>query len=90
MNGLRDKAIERKARQLHREAGQLERISRHQPRVSQLVGEARRSLVAAESQANPGADCTLTSRSREDLRRLALSGDEDAFAELTRREPVAA
>lgn len=38
-------------------------------------------------------DCTLTSRSREDLRRLASSGDEDAFAELTRRrdpEPVAA
>lgn len=40
-----------------------------------------------------GLDCTLTSRSREDLRRLASSGDEDAFAELTRRrepEPVAA
>lgn len=39
-------------------------------------------------------DCTLTSRSREDLRRLASSGDEDAFAELTRRprelEPAAA
>lgn len=32
-----------------------------------------------------GVDCTLTSRSREDLRRLASSGDEDAFAELTRR-----
>jgi len=40
-----------------------------------------------------GVDCTLTSRSREDLRRLASSGDDDAFAELTRRrdpEPVAA
>jgi hypothetical protein len=38
-------------------------------------------------------DCALTSRSREDLRRLASSGDGDAFAELTRRrdpEPVAA
>lgn len=31
------------------------------------------------------ADCTLTSRSREDLRRRASIGDEDAFAELTRR-----
>jgi hypothetical protein len=33
------------------------------------------------------ANCTLTSRSREGLRRLASSGDEDAFAELTRRRP---
>jgi len=32
-----------------------------------------------------GVNCTLTSRSREDLRRLASSGDEEAFAELTRR-----
>lgn len=30
-------------------------------------------------------DCSLTSRSREDLHRRACSGDEDAFAELTRR-----
>jgi hypothetical protein len=40
-----------------------------------------------------GVDCTLTSRSREDLRRLASSGDDDALAELTRRpelEPAAA
>ena len=39
------------------------------------------------------ADCTLTSCDREELRRRASNGDEDAFAELTRRrepEPVAA
>lgn len=35
-------------------------------------------------------DCTLTTRDQEDLRRRASSGDEDAFAELMRREPVAA
>lgn len=38
-------------------------------------------------------DCALTTRSREDLRRRASSGDEEAFAELTRRrepEPIAA
>jgi len=85
MNGLRDKAIARKARELREGAGQLERISRHQPRVSALAGEARRSLAAAELQVEPGANCTLTSRDREDLRRLASDGDEDAFAELTRR-----
>lgn len=86
MNRLRDKAIARKARELHREARQLERISRHRPRVSGLIGEAAKELLA-EARA---ADCTLTSRDKEDLRRLASSGDEDAFAELTRREPVAA
>ena len=90
MNRLRDKAIARKAHQLRREAHQLEQISRHQPRVSQLVGEARRSLAAVELQLDPGADCTFTSRDREDLQRLAFGGNEDAFAELTRREPVAA
>lgn len=86
MNRLRDKAIERKTRELREDAGQLERISRHQPRVSQLVGEARRSLAVAEIQAEPGANCTLTARDKEDLRRLSSDGDEDAFAELTRRE----
>jgi hypothetical protein len=90
MHGLRDNAIAGKTRELHREARRLERISRHQPRVSQLVGEARRNLAAAELQVEPGANCTLTARDKEDLQRLASSGDEDAFAELTRREVVAA
>jgi hypothetical protein len=38
-------------------------------------------------------DCTLTSLSPDELLRRASSGDEEAFAELTRRrdpEPVAA
>lgn len=35
-------------------------------------------------------DAALTSRSREDLLCRASSGDLDAYAELTRREPVAA
>lgn len=33
-----------------------------------------------------GVNCTLTSRSREDLRRLAANGDEDALAEWFRRQ----
>jgi hypothetical protein len=92
MNRLRDKAIARKAAKLRDEARQLERISQHQPRVSRLAGDARRSLAAAELQAAPGGvvDCALTSRDLGELTRRASSGDEDALAELTRREPVAA
>jgi len=74
MNSLRDRAIVRKAEELHDEARQLERISRHQPRVSQRASEARRIL----------ADCTLTTRSVDELRRQGTE-DDDALAELTRR-----
>ena len=45
------------------------------------------AAVGFLSEVRAGVDCTLTSRSREDLRRLASSGDDDAFAELTRRRP---
>lgn len=89
MNQLRDKAIVRKTRELHREARQLERISRHRPRVSSLIGEAAKELLT-ETRA---VDCSLTSRDKEELRRRASDGDKAAFAELTRRrepEPVAA
>lgn len=50
-------------------------------------------FLAEAREAGVSVDCSLTSRSLEDLRRRASSGDEDAFAELTRRrqpEPVAA
>ena len=83
MSELRDKAIARKARELHREARQLERISRHRPRVSRLIGEAAKELLDES-----GVDCTLTSRSVEDLRRLAQSGDDEALAELIRRREL--
>lgn len=90
MNALRNNAIAVKARELHTEARLLERISRHQPRVSELAGEARRYLAAAAVQAEPGADCILTALDEEELDRRARSGDEDAMAELRRRDLVAA
>jgi hypothetical protein len=88
MNELRNKAIARQTRELREGATQLERISRHQPRVSRLVGEARRNLAAAEVQAEPGADCTLTACDEEELHRRAANGDVDALAEWCRREVV--
>lgn len=57
--------------------------------------EIDRTLVALGflseiRQAERPIDCALTSRDKEELRRRGTSGDEDAFAELTRREPIAA
>ena len=50
--------------------------------------EINRTVVAAGFlfETRELADCTLTTRSREDLRRLASSGDEDALAEWFRRQ----
>lgn len=42
-------------------------------------------FISEAREAGVNVDCTLTSLTREDLHRRASSGDEDAFAELTRR-----
>lgn len=47
-------------------------------------------LLSEIRSAEESIDCALTSRDREDLRRRASGGDEDAYAELTRRELIAA
>lgn len=57
--------------------------------------EIDRTIVALNflsevRRAEQPVDCALTSRDKEELRRRGTSGDEDAFAELTRRELIAA
>ena len=84
---LRDEAIARKTHELHVGARQLERISRHEPWVSWYAGIARRSLAIIDP---IDCDCTLTSRDVDELARKASNGDEDALAEFTRRESIAA
>lgn len=89
MKRLRDRAVARKTRELYAGTCQLERISRDQPNVSRLAGEARRSLAAAAFASEPEADCSLTAREDDDLRCRASNGDEAALAEICRRSAAA-
>lgn len=96
MAGLRDEAINRKADELAEEARHLERISRDHPLIAAHAGIAKGAARRAQELAEEfideevHADCTLTSRGPDELRRRASSGDEDALAESCRRQALPA
>lgn len=93
MAALRDKAIHRKAGELAEDAQHLERLSRDHPLVAANAGvakdAARRAEQLAEEQVEVHTDLSLTSRDDDELRRRAIT-DEDAVAEICRREAVPA
>lgn len=96
MARLRYISAQRKAGKLRSEAEQLQRTMRHDRRFQRIADRAVGELTALERRAEgivvteDATDCTLTSRDPEDLRRLAADGNEDAAAELRRREVLPA
>lgn len=63
------------------------------PQQAQLSAAARLSAAIGFLSEVRDVDCTLTAATEEELLRRASTGDDEAFAELTRRrvpQPVAA
>lgn len=98
MARLRHKGAQRKAGKLRDETITLKRTMRHDDRFGKIADKAIDNLDALERRAaeivvtEDATDCTLTSRSEDELRRQAAEGDRDAVAEQRRREiaPAAA
>lgn len=92
MARLRHKAVQRKAGEIRDDAIDLRRLMRHDERFQKVAEKAIDNLGALERRAaeivvtEDATDCTLTAREPDDLRRLAADGNEDAAAELRRRE----
>lgn len=95
MARLRHKGAQRKAGKLRDETTTLKRTMRHDDRFGKIADKAIDNLDALERRAaeivvtEDATDCTLTARDPDDLRRLAADGNEDAAAELRRREVLA-
>lgn len=95
MARLRHKGAQRKAGQLRDDTRHLQRTMRHDKRFGSIAEKAVEELSALERRAaeivvtEDATDCTLTARDADDLRRLAADGNEDAAAELRRREVLA-
>lgn len=98
MARLRHKAAARQATEIREATERLRRETQHDPLMQLLSGAALPSLLHLERRAaeivaaeDTVANCTLTTRSPSELRRLAAtSGNEDALAELRRREVLPA
>ncbi|HEX7246434.1 MAG TPA: hypothetical protein VF245_12815 [Solirubrobacterales bacterium] len=92
MARLRHIGARRKAGRLSEETTTLKRTMRHDERFGKIADKAIDNLDALERRAaeivvtEDATDCTLTSREPDDLRRLAADGNEEAAAELRRRE----